>query len=84
MNSISWMKKIRSKEVWLSYTKSNLGWPVSKANALSMKKFLCLLGPELQITGMWFLILKSTWFRFSKDNPKFWVYVPCETVANRC
>lgn len=69
MNSISWMKKIRSKEVWLSCTKSNLGWPVSEANGLSTKKFLCLLGPELEITGMWFLILKSTWFRFSKIIP---------------
>lgn len=67
----------------VSYTKSNPDWPVSKANGLSRTKFLCLLGPEMDITGMWFLTLKSMWFFSSKHNPKLWVYAPCETVASR-
>lgn len=49
-----------------------------------MTKLLCPLAPEMDITGMRFLTLKSVWFLLGKDEPTFWVYVPCEAVTSGC
>lgn len=44
-----------------------------KSQWCQYEKSLCLLNSELDITGIWFLTLKSTWFWLVKDNPKSWV-----------